>query len=128
MKWAILCVTRAYLPLQILSGVKSEWATLSTQIEINLYTLMWPKYSSSCGRICCYWISFLQEDKKDEKIQKLSSIVRIKNIPHGFYEKQIKSYASQFGTVKNVRVSRNPKVSIILLSFSHWIKTMQMQM
>lgn len=37
-------------------------------------------------------------------------IVYVGHIPHGFYEKEMKAFFSQFGTVKGVRVSRNKKV------------------
>jgi len=34
-------------------------------------------------------------------------IVVLKNIPHGFYEKQMMSYFSQFGTVTNLKLNRS---------------------
>ncbi|CAL8088875.1 unnamed protein product [Orchesella dallaii] len=36
-------------------------------------------------------------------------IIMLKHIPHGFYEKEIKSYFSQFGKVLRVRVGRSQK-------------------
>lgn len=37
----------------------------------------------------------------------LSSTVYIGRIPHGFYEHQMRSYFSQFGTITHLRLSRN---------------------
>lgn len=36
-------------------------------------------------------------------------IIVLKNIPHGFYEKQMMSYFSQFGSVTNLRLNRSLK-------------------
>jgi nucleolar protein 15 len=38
-----------------------------------------------------------------------SNIIYIGHIPHGFYEKQMKEFFSQFGQVLNLRLSRNKK-------------------
>jgi len=38
-----------------------------------------------------------------------SGVVRIGNIPHGFYEKQMFGYFSQFGKVLRIRISKNRK-------------------
>lgn len=39
----------------------------------------------------------------------LSNVIYIGHIPHGFYEKQMKGFFSQFGHVSQVRLSRNKK-------------------
>lgn len=39
-----------------------------------------------------------------------SGVVYIGHLPHGFYEEQLRSYFSQFGTVKRVKVARNKRV------------------
>jgi len=39
----------------------------------------------------------------------LSNVIYIGHIPHGFYEKQMKEFFSQFGQVSHVRLSRNKK-------------------
>lgn len=41
--------------------------------------------------------------------KKESGVVYLGHLPHGFYEKQIKQYMSQFGKVKAVKVSRSIK-------------------
>ncbi|CAN6674445.1 ribosome biogenesis protein 15 [Trichomonascus vanleenenianus] len=46
--------------------------------------------------------------KKDDKKQK-PGVLYIGRIPHGFYEDQMKSYFSQFGTITRLRLSRNKK-------------------
>lgn len=38
-----------------------------------------------------------------------TGVIYIGRIPHGFYEQEIRQYLSQFGPVRNVRVSRNKK-------------------
>ncbi|KAG7669661.1 hypothetical protein Ndes2437B_g05845 [Nannochloris sp. 'desiccata'] len=38
-----------------------------------------------------------------------SNVVYIGHIPHGFYEKQMKEYFTQFGKVSKIRISRNKK-------------------
>lgn len=37
-------------------------------------------------------------------------VVMIKNFPHGFYEKQMFSYFSQFGEVTRLKIARSRKV------------------
>lgn len=51
-----------------------------------------------------------EDTEKDLKKEKMSSVVKLKYIPHGFYEKQIFQFFSQFGTVRKVKVLRNRKV------------------
>ncbi len=36
-------------------------------------------------------------------------VIYIGGLPHGFYEHQLRSYLTQFGPVRNLRISRNPK-------------------
>ncbi|KAJ3406267.1 hypothetical protein CcCBS67573_g05302 [Chytriomyces confervae] len=57
-----------------------------------------------------------QEAKSGEKRQdakanpgKKTGVVYLGRIPHGFYEKEMKSYFSQFGEVLKLRLSRNKK-------------------
>lgn len=45
----------------------------------------------------------------DTKDKGLSNVIYIGHIPHGFYEKQMKEFFSQFGHVSHVRLSRNKK-------------------
>jgi nucleolar protein 15 len=53
--------------------------------------------------------------KKAKKAAEKSSasgkpgVVYIGRIPHGFYEQEMKQYFSQFGSIKNLRLSRNRK-------------------
>ncbi|CED84664.1 rna-binding domain-containing protein [Phaffia rhodozyma] len=51
--------------------------------------------------------------KKLEKAKKSSNkekgVLYLGRIPHGFYEKQMKSYFEQFGTVEKVRLARNKR-------------------
>lgn len=37
------------------------------------------------------------------------TVIKLNNIPHGFYEQQMKKYFSQFGKVKNVLLLRSKK-------------------
>lgn len=37
------------------------------------------------------------------------TVIKLNNIPHGFYEEQMKKYFSQFGKVKNVLLIRSKK-------------------
>lgn len=69
----------------------------------------------------------VEEDKKDVKVvssqlkKKLEKqakrqrpdrgVVFIKNLPHGFYEEQLKTYFQQFGRVTRVRVARSRKTT-----------------
>lgn len=58
------------------------------------------------------------ETKAEEKIFKKAKnnkangrgVIYVGRIPHGFYEKQMKSYFSQFGKVLRLKISRNRKV------------------
>jgi nucleolar protein 15 len=36
-------------------------------------------------------------------------VVYIKHLPHGFFEKELREYFSQFGTVLRIRLARSPK-------------------
>lgn len=47
--------------------------------------------------------------KADHAEDELSNVVYVGHIPHGFYEKQMKEYFSQFGHVAKIRLSRNKK-------------------
>lgn len=47
--------------------------------------------------------------KADHADDELSNVVYVGHIPHGFYEKQMKDYFSQFGHVAKIRLSRNKK-------------------
>ncbi|KAG6544266.1 hypothetical protein Mapa_014269 [Marchantia paleacea] len=38
-----------------------------------------------------------------------SNVVYVGRIPHGFYEKQMKSFFEQFGNIRKLRISRNKK-------------------
>lgn len=38
-----------------------------------------------------------------------SGVVYVGRIPHGFYEPQLRQYLEQFGTISNLRISRNKK-------------------
>lgn len=59
--------------------------------------------------IIIYFPTFFVQ-KVPEK--KESGVVYLGHLPHGFYEKQIKQYMTQFGKVKAVKVSRSIKVSL----------------
>lgn len=37
------------------------------------------------------------------------SVIKLNNIPHGFYEEQMRKYFSQFGKIKNVLLIRSKK-------------------
>lgn len=39
----------------------------------------------------------------------MKTVIKLNNIPHGFYEEQLKKYFSQFGQVKNVVLIRSKK-------------------
>lgn len=56
-------------------------------------------------------VSGRKGSKKEAPI-KMSNVVYLGHIPHGFYEEQMKAYFSQFGTIVNLRLSRNKKVSL----------------
>lgn len=43
------------------------------------------------------------------KVKEETGVIYIGRLPHGFYEHEMKSYFSQFGPIRNLRVSRNKK-------------------
>lgn len=51
----------------------------------------------------------IAKQKKDAGSDEVSSVVYLGHIPHGFYEKEMQGYFSQFGTVSRVRLSRAKK-------------------
>lgn len=53
----------------------------------------------------------LEEDQEVKKPQNLKSraVVYISHIPHGFYEKAMRQFFTQFGTVTNLRLGRSKK-------------------
>lgn len=56
---------------------------------------------------------------EDKPLQ--SGVVYIGHLPHGFYEEQLRSYFSQFGTVEKIKVARNKKVYVFS---EHWWERM----
>lgn len=52
----------------------------------------------------------VRKDKKAAGDEALSNVIRLSNIPYGFFEKELLGYFSQFGRIKRVRVVRNKKV------------------
>ncbi|SMN18589.1 similar to Saccharomyces cerevisiae YNL110C NOP15 Constituent of 66S pre-ribosomal particles, involved in 60S ribosomal subunit biogenesis [Maudiozyma saulgeensis] len=48
------------------------------------------------------------ENKKDKNAQ-YSSIIYVSRLPHGFHERELSKYFSQFGDLKEVRLARNKK-------------------
>lgn len=53
-------------------------------------------------------------EEEDRPLQ--SGVVYVGHLPHGFYEEELRSYFSQFGAVKKVKVARNKKVTRSLAS------------
>ncbi|EEF31489.1 uncharacterized RNA-binding protein C1827.05c [Ricinus communis] len=49
----------------------------------------------------------LAEQKEVKKSN--ATVLYIGRIPHGFYEKEMQAYFSQFGTIKKLRIARNKK-------------------
>lgn len=50
-----------------------------------------------------------QLDSLREQKSGKPGVVYIGRIPHGFYEEEMTGYFSQFGEIKNLRISRNPR-------------------
>ncbi|KAJ3371312.1 hypothetical protein HDU91_005339 [Kappamyces sp. JEL0680] len=50
-----------------------------------------------------------QQSSAKEMSSKESTVVYLGRIPHGFYEDEMRSYFTQFGQVKRLRLSRNKK-------------------
>lgn len=46
---------------------------------------------------------------KKHKRPKTKGLVYVKNLPHGFFEEQLRNYFSQFGAVTRLRLGRSPK-------------------
>lgn len=51
----------------------------------------------------------LQEKLAEKAKSEGPGVVYLGRIPHGFYENEMRQYFSQFGDIKNIRLSRNPK-------------------
>ena len=52
-----------------------------------------------------------KEEKEEEEGSEMTpGVVYVGHIPHGFYEKEMRSYFSQFGTVTRLRLARSKKV------------------
>ncbi|KAG0671338.1 nucleolar protein [Maudiozyma exigua] len=49
------------------------------------------------------------KDKKNGKNDQYSSIIYVSRLPHGFHEKELSKYFSQFGDLKEVRLARNKR-------------------
>lgn len=47
------------------------------------------------------------------------AIIYVGRIPHGFYEKQMRSYFSQFGKILRIKISRNRRVVLLCPVRSH---------
>ncbi len=44
-----------------------------------------------------------------------SRVIMVKNVPHGFYEKEMMEFFSQFGPVTRLKLLRSRKVSVFLM-------------
>ena len=64
--------------------------------------------------------SFFKEkpNPKPKKIKYLPGVIYISRLPWGFEEKQLREYFSQFGSIRNLMVSRSFKVGG--LSYVHY--------
>lgn len=51
----------------------------------------------------------IAEMKSEAKVTPTSTVIYLGHIPHGFYEKQLRAFFSQFGKVKRLRISRSHK-------------------
>ncbi|KAJ3194096.1 hypothetical protein HK101_003484 [Irineochytrium annulatum] len=49
------------------------------------------------------------EKGQKTKVEETPGVVYLGHIPHGFYEKEMRSYFTQFGNVLRLRLSRNKK-------------------
>ena len=49
--------------------------------------------------------------KKSARKGQLSSVIYLGHVPHGFYEKQMQGFFSQFGTVSKLRLARSKKTT-----------------
>ena len=80
----------------------ADWDSASSSDEDNVQVVE-PKLSDK-----------KQPEKPKTKTQKVikkteSSVIYLGRIPHGFYEEQMQGFFSQFGQVKQLRLSRNKK-------------------
>ncbi|GCA62808.1 hypothetical protein KIPB_005951 [Kipferlia bialata] len=48
-------------------------------------------------------------EEPTEEVSKPSAVVYLAHIPHGFYEKEMRGFFSQFGELKHLRLSRSKK-------------------
>ncbi|CAL9733288.1 ribosome biogenesis protein 15 [Monosporozyma servazzii] len=51
----------------------------------------------------------VEQDSKKTKNAEYSPIIYVSRLPHGFHEKELSKYFSQFGDLKEVRLARNKK-------------------
>lgn len=51
------------------------------------------------------------EEKKPKATEEDRGVIYLGHIPHGFYEKEMNSYFSQFGEVTNIRIPKSKVVS-----------------
>lgn len=56
-------------------------------------------------------------DVEDEPMR--PGMIYVGRIPHGFYEKEMNSFFSQFGQVNRIKISRNKKVGLDLELLSY---------
>lgn len=54
--------------------------------------------------------SFLQANNDDSEVVMKPGAIYLGHIPHGFYEKEMRGYFSQFGKVTRLRLFRSKKV------------------
>jgi len=50
-----------------------------------------------------------EHEIEDPPAERSNSVIFLKNIPHGFYEDEMRAYFSQFGKVTNLRLARSAK-------------------
>jgi nucleolar protein 15 len=50
-----------------------------------------------------------RKNKSKKKRPKTRGLVYIRNLPHGFFEEQLRGYFSQYGDITRLRLGRSPK-------------------
>lgn len=63
------------------------------------------------------------EEKKSKTIEEERGVVYLGHIPHGFYEKEMNNYFSQFGEVTNINIPKSKVVfHIYILVYRYFVK------
>ena len=123
----MFALNKSISKLKSLSKSKSTEKIDESLSDVNKNIKITPKKTKKSAKPVVSWknlspnkfeliLNNIFQNKNETKVME-RGVVMIGNIPHGFYEKEMFGYFSQFGKVLRLRISKNRKVFEIVFNF-----------